>query len=234
MLRPSDFEDFEKYSPEVIGTVLKDELPRTTALVLTQLRSNFAAKVLAQLKGKYRTEVAKLVATASEVAPVMIKTIFESLSKKLESHSQGDMEKTGGEDKLAEIMRHLDRDSEHSLLTNLEKDDPEMVYRIKDKLLVFEDILMLNEKEIRKLMELYPDKTIWGIALKGAGNTIIKHILGSVSVNRSSDIMAEMQFNDTVSTDEIESARRKVISAMEMAENEGHLFLRKDKEEYID
>jgi len=230
----NDFSDFEEYQPETLVKVLAKELPRTTGLVLTRLEPAYSARVLSLFEAAYRAQVAMQIAKISTVSPELLKTLHASLKKKLDSIEDEKTIPAGGEGKLAEIMRHMDRSSERNLVEILEEGDSEMVDRLKKKLTVFDDISQLSAKEIRKIVEKVPDKKTWAAALAGVGTELLRHILGSLSVNRSSDITEEMELAQTLPVKEIDKARREIIIVMEKAEEAGEIVIRKDREELIE
>ena len=230
----NDFSKFEEYEPETLVKVLTEELPRTTAVVLTRLEPAYSARVLSLFEVKYRAQVAMQIAKTSKVSPELLKTLFASLTKKLDAVKDEKTIPAGGEGKLAEIMRHMDRSSERNLVEILGEDDSDMVDRLKKKLTVFDDISQLSAKEIRKIVEKIPDKAVWATALAGVGTELLRHILGSLSVNRSSDITEEMELTQTLPVKEIDKARREIINVMENAEEAGEIVIRKDREELIE
>ncbi|MES0490159.1 MAG: FliG C-terminal domain-containing protein [Leptospirales bacterium] len=233
-LSVNDFSDFEEYQPETLVKVLEKELPRTTGLVLTRLEAAFSARVLSLFEEKYRAQVAMQIAKISTVSPELLKTLHTSLKKKLDTMEDERTIPAGGEGKLAEIMRHMDRSSERNLVEILGQDDSDMVIRLKKKLTVFDDIAQLSAKEVRKIVEKIPDKNTWAAALAGVGTELLRHILGSLSVNRSSNITEQMEVADTLPVKEIDNARRAIITVMENAEEAGEIVIRKDREELIE
>jgi len=229
-----DFSRIEEYQPETVARLMANELPQSTALLLSHTKPSFAAKVFTHFTNEYRTKVARKIATLGKSTPEVVNILYENILKKLEEFSNEDSDTIEGESRLAEILNFMDRKSEDQILQHLAQDTPELAERVKEKLHLFEDIMNLNHKEIRKLFNEIPDLQIWAKALKGAGQEIIRHILSSVSANRSGDIIDEMNFIGAITIKEIEQNRRTILNKIVDLENKGELFLRKDKEEFVE
>ncbi|MDH4262041.1 MAG: hypothetical protein OEV78_03240 [Spirochaetia bacterium] len=229
-----DYTEIENFPPENAALVLGGELAQTTAFILATISSSYAAKVLSHLNSDYRVSVARKIAAMNRVMPEIVRAAYETIIKKLKGMDRTDLNVVEGENRLIEILNHMDRSLEDKILENLEADDPEMSLRIRDKLRVFEDILQLTTRELRKVFDLVPDHKIWANALKGAGQNIIKHIFSSISMNRASDIMTEMKYIDKVPLKEIEQNRRIIMDVIDKLEKEGTVMLRKNKEEMVE
>jgi len=233
-INDSDFREIEKYPPENVAIILGGELAQTTAILLASIDSAFAAKIFKHLPNEYRVSVSRRIAGMSRVMPEVVRIAYQSVIQKLKRLDKSDMNVIEGENRLIEIFNHMDRSVEDKILENLELNDPEMSSRIREKLRVFEDILQLTVKEIRKIFDLVPDHMVWAKSLKGAGQNMIQHVFSSVSMNRASDIMTEMNFIEKISLKEIESNRRIIMDAINRLEKEGVLTLRKNKDEMVE
>jgi flagellar motor switch protein FliG len=229
-----NYTEIESYPPENAALVLGSELAQTTAFILATISSSFAAKIFTNLDAEYRVSVSRKMAQMNRVSPEIVRLAYETILNKLKRMDRSDLNVIEGENRLIEILNHMDRSLEDKILNNLEIDDPEMSSRIRDKLRVFEDIMQLTTKELRKVFDLVPNQAVWAKALKGAGQNIVKHIFSSISMNRASDIMTEMNYIEKLPLKEIELNRRTIMDAIDKLEKEGLLMLRKNKEEMVE
>jgi len=69
--------------PEQIAPFISHEHPQTIALILSQLESEQAAGILAQLPEMTQAEVAYSIATMENITPIVLKHIEESLEANL-------------------------------------------------------------------------------------------------------------------------------------------------------
>lgn len=228
------FKEFEEYQPDTLAAVLGEEIPQTSALVLAHMTPVFSAKVLAEIEKEKRGNIARRIARMQQVHPDAVEAVYQTIRKKLDAIDEDPRELAGGEDRLAEILMHLDRNVEDQIIDQLKKTDKDMAQRIHDRLFQFEDLIQLESTEIRRLFEDIPQKEIWARALKGSGKDLSRHILGSVSMNRSADIVEEMQVMAPITLKEIESQRRIIMQAVEELESQGILYLHKDRETLIE
>ncbi|MDH5719813.1 MAG: hypothetical protein OEZ13_04235 [Spirochaetia bacterium] len=228
------FHEFEEYPEETLAQVLSQEMPQTVALVLSYLTPRYAAVVLKLFDNNFRAQIAKKIAAVQKVHPDTLSAVYKALSSKLERIEKEEIEEIRGEDKLSAILGFLDAKSEENILKSLENENPEMAERIKARLFMFEDLVKLKQQEIRKIFEQVTENSIWAKALKGAGQELIRYILSSVSVNRSSDIIDDMKILGAMPLSEIESNRRVIMKTVETLEKEGALFLHKEKETFVE
>lgn len=229
-----DYTEIENYPPENAALVLGAELPQTTAFILATIHSAYSAKVFAHLDAQYRVAVSRKMAAMNRVSPEIVRVVYETILGKLKRMDRSDMNVVEGEKRLIEILNHMDRSLEDKILDNLGKEEPEMSLRLREKLRVFEDIVQLTTKELRRVFDLVPNQVVWAKSLKGAGRNIIKHVFSSISMNRASDIMTEMKHIENIPLKEIELNRRTIIEAIDKLEKEGIVMLRKDKEEMVE
>lgn len=233
-LKKLDFSEIEKYPAENCAHILIEELPQTSAFLLTSVKPGYAAKVMAKLDNAYRVSVARKIATMTKVSPDIIRLAYETILDKLKKMDEHSPDLIEGENKLLEILNHMDISMENKLLESLSSEDPEMTDRLKEKLRVFEDIIQLTPKELRKVFDKIPDHVVWAKALKGAGQNITRHIFSSISMNRASDIMSEMNFIKEIPLKEIEKNRKDIMNIISDLEKNGKLVLRKDKDQLVE
>lgn len=229
------FSNLTIYKPEIVASVLVKEMPQSVAAILTKLPPDYSARVIKELPQEFRVDILRRMSKTGNFHPEAMLALLDSLEQKLEKlHSNEPDDEIEGENKLAEILAHLNSSTEENILQSIEEDEPDMVERIKERLYQFEELLRLNIREMRILFEKIPQNSTWALALKGAGNELRRHILSAVSINRAADIQAEMEDMGPVPVQEIEHARRMIMKEVERADKAGEIILRKEKEEYVE
>lgn len=227
------FREIEEYPPEDLASVLKKELPQTSAIVLTQLKAPYSAAVIRHFESKYAAQVSYRIAKASDVLPEVLNAVYQSLLEKMKKFSGEKFYEINGENRLAQILKYINHDDEENILTTIRNDDSDMAERIVARLFEFTDIVELNQKEIRTIFERLSSYEVWAKALKGAGEELRRHILSSVSINRSADIIDEMDRLENLPVNEIENNRKTIIQTIRQLEEEGSIILNKEKGKYI-
>ena len=228
------FKRLEEYPADIIAKALDDELSQTCALVLSSINAKHAARVLALLEQDKRASIARRIATMQKINSDSIKVIAEALEKKIKKMQVEETHTTGGAALLSEILNHMDLDSEEAILSSMNEHEPELADKIRENLVSFENILQLSGNEIRRVVERLPDTITWAMALKGAGADLVKHVLGSLSINRSSDILDEINHLGAVNLQQINENRRKVLRIAEELDRSREITLRKHKEKMVD
>jgi len=207
-----DFTVFDNYPLKNILQVLEEELPQTIAIFLSKLKPKLAASILSQIDDNKKTQTAIRIAKLTSVTPEILLALYKSIVEKLEKLSSEHYDEVDGKSKINEILKNLDLESQENIFKALAKDDPQLSEQLKQNLIKFDDLLNLNEKEIRKIFEEVPDNLVWAKALKGAGQNLMRQILGSISINRSADITDEMNLLKSLPFEEIEIQRRYIMS----------------------
>ncbi len=227
------FKKLSDYPPEDLAHILSSELPQTAAIVLSQLKPPFAAAVIKEFDREYAAKVSYRIAKSTDVLPEVLYAVYQSLKKKLDSFSEDKFYEIDGENRLAEILKYVDSAKEETILESIRTEDDSMAERIRSQLFTFADIINLEQKEVRVLMERLSSYEIWAKALKGSGETLRRHILSSISINRSADIIDEMDRLDRIPISEVETARNTVLDTIHDLESENRIVLRKDGDSYV-
>ncbi len=83
---------------------------------------------------------AAIVDEVNEILKDILKTKRNTISKV-----------TGGVDRLAEILNQTDEISSELILNEMEETDMEMAAQIKQRMFVFEDIILVDDRGVQKL-----------------------------------------------------------------------------------
>ena len=131
---------------------IQDEHPQTIALILSYLSPQQAAGIISSLTPDKQTDVAKRIAMMDRTSPDVIKEVENILEQKLASLVSQDYTIVGGVDSVVEVLNTVDRGTEKHIMENLEIEEPELADEIRKKMFVFEDILMLDDRSIQRVL----------------------------------------------------------------------------------
>ena len=135
------------------STSSRRSIPQTIALILAYLEPNKASYILTRsCPRSIQSDVAKRIATMDRTSPEVLREVERVLEKKLSTLSSEDYTAAGGVDAIVEILNLADRTTEKGILEALEEENPELAEEIKKKMFVFEDIVMLDNRSIQKVM----------------------------------------------------------------------------------
>src|SRR5919199_2895088 len=154
----------------VLANYLKNEYPQTVAVVLTKIKSEHAARVLAQLPESFAMEVVMRMLRMEAVQ----KEVLDDVERTLRTEFFTNLARTNRRDAhelIAEIFNSLDRATENRFLTALEERNRDSAERIKGLMFTFEDLTKLDGNALQTLLRA-TDKAKLPVALKGASPTL--------------------------------------------------------------
>src|SRR5665647_346419 len=164
---------------EVLANYLKNEYPQTVAVVLSKLRPEHAARVLAILPEDLSLDVVGRMLKMEAVQ----KEVIERVEQTLRTEFMSNLSQTRRRDAhevMAEIFNNFDRQTETRFITSLEEDNRESAERIKALMFTFDDLIKLDSGSAQTLMR-HVDKDKLGIALKSANEEVRGFFLGNMS-----------------------------------------------------
>ena len=218
------FSFLQKADSENLMAFIQDEHPQTIALILAHLAPGKASEILAGLPNAKQIEVVKRVANMEQTNPEVIKEVERGLEHRLSDIVSQSFEKTGGVESVAEILNLADRTTEKSIIEGLEIDDPELVEGIRRLMFVFEDILLVPDKGIQRVMKETDNETM-ALALKTASEDLKQKIFRNMSERASKLIQEDMQFMGPVRVSDVEAAQQKIVDAVRRLEDSGEITI---------
>ena len=156
---PFDF--VKKTDPSQLLSFIQDEHPQTIALILAHLEAKQAAAVISGLPQELRAEVARRIAIMDRTPPEVIREIERVLERKLSGAvvTQA-FTAAGGVKSLVEVLNWVDRTTEKTILENLSETSPELADEVKKLMFVFEDITLLDDGSIQKVLREVDSKEL--------------------------------------------------------------------------
>ena len=160
------WEKLSNVQEEVLANYLKNEYPQTIAVVLSKLKPEHAARVLAILPEDMALDVVGRMLKMEAVQKEVIERVEQTLRIEFMSNLSQTRRRDAHE-VMAEIFNNFDRQTETRFITSLEEDNRESAERIKALMFTFDDLVKLDSGSAQTLMR-HVDKDKLGIALKGA------------------------------------------------------------------
>ena len=228
--RPFDF--IRRTDPAHLLNFIQQEHPQTIALILAYLEPAKASVILAQLPGEKQSDVARRIATMQRTSPEILREVERVLEKKLSSVSQEDYTSAGGVESIVEILNLVDRTTEKSIIEVLEEDDPELAEEIKKRMFVFEDIVMLDDKAIQKIMREV-DTAELSKALKGVDADVQDKIYRNMSKRAAALLKEDMEYMGPTRRKDVEEAQQKIVSIIRKLEDQGEVIIARGGEEDV-
>ena len=223
-LQVRPFEFVRKTDPSQLLNFIQDEHPQTIAMILSYLTSAQAALVIGALPPEKQADVAKRIAMMDRTSPDVIKEVERVLEKKLSSLVNQDYTIVGGVDAIVNILNTVDRTTEKHIMESLEIEEPELADEIRKKMFVFEDILLLDDRAIQRVLRDV-DNADLGVALKAANEEVQNVIFKNLSKRLAAMIKEDMEFMGPVRMKDVEEAQQKVVSVIRELEDSGEIVI---------
>lgn len=233
-IKSSGFSLLKDIDPKQLSSFLQNEHPQTIALILTQLNPTHAAGVLSELTPELQAEVSLRIAVMEKIAPEILKEIEQTLEGHFEAQAGGEMSASGGAKALAEVLNLIDVSAEKNILQSLEAEDPDLAAEIKNMMFVFDDIILLDDRSIQRLLKEIETKDV-AIALKATTDEVKNKIFANVSERVAVMIKEEMEFMGPTRLSDVEAAQSRIVENVRRLEEEGQIIIsgRGGKEEII-
>ena len=229
-VRPFDF--IRRTDPAHLLNFIQGEHPQTIALILAYLDASKSSSILGALPHEIQSEVAKRIATMDRTSPDVLREVERVLEKKLSTLASEDFTAAGGIDTIVEILNLVDRSTERTILETLEEEDPDLAEEIKRRMFVFEDIVLLSDKDIQKVLREV-DTTELAKALKGVNSEVQDKIFRNMSKRAASVLKEDMDFMGPVRLKDVEEAQQKIVSIIRRLEDNGDIVVARAGEDEL-
>ncbi len=223
-LQVRPFEFIRKTEASQILNFIQDEHPQTIALILAYLSPQQAAGIIGALPPDKQTDVAKRIATMDRTSPDVIKEVENILEQKLANLVSQDYTIVGGVDSVVEVLNTVDRGTEKHIMENLEIEEPELADEIRKKMFVFEDILMLDDRSIQRVLREVENNEL-AVALKNANEEVQNIIFNNMSSRLSDMIKEDMEYMGPVRVKDVEEAQQKIVNVIRKLEDSGEIVI---------
>ncbi|MCR5846563.1 MAG: flagellar motor switch protein FliG [Lachnospiraceae bacterium] len=218
------FEFVRKTDASQLLSFIQDEHPQTIALILSYLSPSQCSAIISSLSPELQADVAKRIATMDRTSPDVIKEVERILESKLSNLVNQDFTIIGGVDHVVEILNNVDRGTEKHIMETLEIEDPELADEIRKKMFVFEDILLLDDRAIQRVLRDVDNNDL-SISLKGSNEEVQNAIFNNMSKRLATMIKEDMEFMGPVRMKDVEEAQQKIVNIIRKLEDSGEIVI---------
>lgn len=200
----------------VLANYLKNEYPQTVAVVLSKIKPEHAARVLAQLPESFAMEVIMRMLRMEAVQ----KEVLDDVERTLRTEFMSNLARTSRRDAhemMADIFNNLDRASENRFITALEERNRDSAEKIKALMFTFEDLGRLDPGAVQTLLRNV-DKTKLATALKGASEPLRDLFFSNMSERAGKLLKEDMDSMGPVRLRDVDEAQMHMVAvAKELA-----------------
>src|ERR1700687_5555947 len=221
------WEKLSNVQEEVLANYLKNEYPQTIAVVLSKLKPEHAARVLAILPEDMALDVVGRMLRMEAVQ----KEVIERVEQTLRTEFMSNLSQTRRRDAhevMAEIFNNFDRQTETRFMTSLEEANRESAERIKSLMFTFDDLVRLDAGSAQTLMRQV-DKDKLGIALKGASELVREFFLKNMSTRAAKMLVDDMQAMGPVRLRDVDEAQALLVNLAKDLAAKGEIMIAKSR-----
>jgi flagellar motor switch protein FliG len=232
---PVSFEALQKTDPQQLAKLFQSEHPQIIAVVLAHLDPATSSNLIQQLPENLRGDVVLRLAALQNVSQDVVRRIEHVLNQKLAGVSNMSRTNVGGVRAVADICNRLDRETMRLMLEQIEAENEELAVEIRNLMVTFEDILMIDDVGIREILQRV-DKKVLGLALKGTVGELQDRFYSNMSSRAVEMMKEEMDFMGQVKMKEVTAAQREIVEVLRELDEQGVISLSNEPgsaEEYV-
>jgi flagellar motor switch protein FliG len=229
-VRPFDF--VRRQDPAQLLNFIQNEHPQTIALILSYLDAPKSALIMSSLPHQIQADVTRRIAKMDRTSPEVLREVERVLERKLSTLSNEDYTMAGGVDVVVEVLNNVDRSTEKSIIEALEEEDPELAEEIKKKMFVFEDIVLLDDKAIQKVLRELDNQDL-AKALKAVDTEVQEKIFRNMSKRAAALLREDMEFMGPIRLKDVEEAQQKIVNIIRKLEEDGEIVVARAGEDEL-
>jgi flagellar motor switch protein FliG len=207
----------------VLANYLKNEYPQTVSVVLSKIKPEHAARVLAALPEEFALEVVQRMLRMESVQ----KDILDKVEKTLRVEFMSNLARTAKRDaheQMAEIFNNFDRQTESRFMTALEDRSRDAAERIKALMFTFEDLGKLDPGSIQTLLR-HVEKDKLGLALKGANDKLRDLFFSNMSERAGKILREDMEALGPVRLKDVDEAQMRMVNTAKELAGKGEIMI---------
>ena len=216
---------------EVLANYLKNEYPQTVAVVLSKIRPDHAARVLALLPDPFAMEVVMRMLRMETVQ----KEVLDGVERTLRAEFMSNLARSARRDShemMADIFNNLDRATETRFVNGLEERSRESAEKIKALMFTFDDLSRLTGPAVQTLLRSV-EKEKLPIALKGASDKVKELFLGNLSERAAKMLRDDMAALGPVKLRDVDEAQASIVNQAKELAAQGQIEIGGGKDDEV-
>jgi flagellar motor switch protein FliG len=230
--KPLDF--LHGVEPWQIAEFLVDEHPQAAALVLANIDSEQAGRVLDRFGEDRASDIVQRIATMGPVPPAVVQQVADTFERRISTllRSGGGEHASGGVATAAAVLNNVDWTSEQGVLTRIEANNPDLAEQLRDQMFVFDDVLALDDVALQVVLRAVTLRDM-ALAIKGAGLDVAEKFIRNLSERSAADLEEELQSLGPQRVSAINAAQNVVVKvARDLAES-GAISIARSTDEIV-
>lgn len=222
--RHSPFDFMRDVDSHQLTEYLQNEHPQTIALVLSKISPQMSADVLSRLPQDLQAQIILRIATMQPTSPEVVNEVEGVMRAKLSGAIRRDYAASGGVDFLVQLLAHVNRETEHNILSELERVAPEITDEVRSKMFLFEDIINLEDRSIQRILRDVDTKVLTK-AMRGASDEVKNVIFKNMSVRAADSLREDIEALGPVHMDQVNKAQQAIVAVIRKLEEKEEIVI---------
>ncbi|MFH6781021.1 flagellar motor switch protein FliG [Methylobacterium sp. MA0201] len=215
--------------PEILASFLRNEYPQTVAVILSRVRSDYAARVLTILPEDFAIDVLNRMLRMETVQKEALRHIEEILRVEFVS-TIAQTTRRDAHELLADVFNAFDRQTEIRFLAALDQANRGSAKKIRQLMFTFDDLMKLDAGSVQTLMRSV-DRDVLARALKGASNPVRAFFFANMSSRAAKNMQDEMGSLGPIRLKEVDEAQSKMTDLAKDLAEKGEIMIAKNSAE---
>jgi flagellar motor switch protein FliG len=212
-----------------IGVLLSGQHPQIIAMVLAHIETRAAASALSAIPASARPDI---VARVAEIAPISpwVTTLTESyIADRLRGMGAWELQPVGGVEGASALLNYSSRGVEAEVIRALDERNPQLAESIKRSMFVFEDLTILDPKDLRTVLAECGVEDI-AVALKTADEAVRSVFLDTLEAGRLAEVTQCIEELGRLRLTEIDAAQKRIVETTRQLDLAGQIDVARPEE----
>lgn len=222
------FQTLKELNIDALFNILSTEHPQTIALTLSYLEPAQAAEALTKFPVELQADVLMRIASMESPPTKLLMQVNEIMESKIK-HTEDVRQNVTMEQRLktvTEIMSMADVNAEKAILDIIAQKEPEMAEEIRKLSFVFEDIVLVYDQALRKVLSELDNRVV-ATALKTASEDVVKKVFSNMSQRVGQSVREEWELLGPRPLSEVEDAQQQLVDAIKALEAKGESVMKR-------
>jgi flagellar motor switch protein FliG len=222
--RSSGIDGLKLMDAASVAELIAGEHPQIIASILAHLDRSQASSVIAAFNENLQGQVIHRIATLDGIQPQAMRELDHALEKLVASGGRVKRSDVGGVRAAAEILNHVGAGAEAIIIENLRSSDPELADKIMDAMVIFDNILDIDDRGVQLLLREVQSESLI-IALKGASEELRTKIFKNMSQRAAEMMKEDLESKGPVRLSEVEAEQKAILKTVRRLADDGQIQL---------
>jgi flagellar motor switch protein FliG len=212
--------------------IIGGEHPQTIALVLSYLEPHMASRVLSRLLEDLQPDIVQRIATIDRTDPKVLELLERWIQERFRAMGAQEAVTAGGIERVVDILNVCSRSVEKHVIESMENTEPDLSEELKKRMFVFEDIVLLDDVAIRKVLEKASRDDLLK-AVKAVSPDVADKVYDNLPKGDVESFKADVVKMGRVRLSDVEAAQQRIVSVIRRLEEEGGIIVARPDETVV-